>query len=96
MINNVYEEVLIKEGNAMKRKAREEGRKEAIAEEWKKQYNEGVLEGKKEGKKEGKDEEKVKIAMAMLKDHESTAKIIKYTGLTLDQIKDIAEKAHLN
>ena len=78
MINNVYEEVLIKEGNMMKSKARKEGLKE--------------------GKTEGKDEEKGKIATAMLKDHESTAKIIKWTGLTLDQIKHIAKKigiAHL-
>lgn len=40
----------------------------------------------KKGREEGKEEERRKIAIEMLIDHEPEAKIIKYSGLTVDQI----------
>lgn len=46
-------------------------------------------EGFKEGKTEGEKAKAVEIARGMLKDKMSTATIVKYTGLTADEIKAI-------
>jgi len=54
----------------------------------------GLVEGKEVGRDEGKREEKIKMAKSMLRDNENVAKIIKYTGLTSEdivKIKDIME-----
>ena len=45
--------------------------------------------GYEKGKKEGKKEEKIEIAKEMLKENESIEKIIKYTGLTKEEIKKL-------
>jgi len=44
------------------------------------------------GKAEGKAEEKMEIAKEMIADNEPIEKIIKYTGLTLEQIEDLKGK----
>lgn len=49
----------------------------------------GLKEGKKEGKKEGLLEGQTNIARMMLNDGESIDKIMRYTGLTEDQIKQL-------
>ena len=50
---------------------------------------EGKEQGKKEGKKEGKRLKAIEIAKNMLKDKKDLNEIIKYTGLTEDEIKKL-------
>jgi predicted transposase/invertase (TIGR01784 family) len=50
-------------------------------------FEEGIQEGIKEGIQVGKFEEKILIAKEMKKDNESIEKIIKYTGLTRNEIE---------
>lgn len=45
------------------------------------------IEGKIEGKVEVKIEGKIEIAIEMIKDSESNDKILKYTGLTVEEIE---------
>jgi predicted transposase/invertase (TIGR01784 family) len=52
---------------------------------------EGRIEGRIEGKIEGIIERDFEIAKVMLKSGESLEKIIRYTGLTLEQINKIKE-----
>ena len=49
-------------------------------------WAEGEMKGKIEGKIEGKNERNAEIAIEMIKDGESTEKIMRYTGLTSEQI----------
>lgn len=49
----------------------------------------GIKEGKKEGKKEGERLKAIEIAKNMLKDKKDLKEIIKYTGLTEDEIKKL-------
>lgn len=50
---------------------------------------EGKEQGKKEGKKEGERLKAIEIAKNMLKDKKDLKEIIKYTGLTEDEIKKL-------
>jgi len=50
---------------------------------------EGRIEGKLEGKEEGKEERNLEIAKQMLLDGESSEKIMKYTGITLQQLDNL-------
>lgn len=50
-------------------------------------YNSGMKKAKDEGKAEGKAEEKIEIAQNMKADGESMEKIMRYTGLTKEEIK---------
>ncbi len=50
---------------------------------------EGIEEGLKKGIEKGASEEKIKIAKEMLEDGFSIKKIIKYTGLTEEEIEKI-------
>ena len=50
---------------------------------------EGREQGKKEGKKEGERLKAIEIAKNMLKDKKDLKEIIKYTGLTEDEIKKL-------
>lgn len=52
-------------------------------------HREGLQAGLKEGKKEGLLESQTNIARMMLNDGESIDKIMRYTGLTEDQIKQL-------
>ena len=49
-------------------------------------YAEGKAEGRAEGKAEGKAERNFEIAINMLKDNEQLDKIIRFTGLSKDDI----------
>ena len=49
----------------------------------------GIKQGMRQGKKEGRLEEKIAIARGMKKDNEPIEKIIKYTGLTREEIEEI-------
>ena len=50
---------------------------------------EGREEGKKEGREEGRHEEKMEMAILMKKEGESVERIIKYTPLTREKIKEL-------
>ena len=50
---------------------------------------EGKKEGKKEGRKEGAKLKAIEIAKNMLKDKKDLDEIMKYTGLTADEIKKL-------
>jgi len=52
-------------------------------------YMEGKLEGKLEGKMEGEKEKGMEIAKKMLEDGEPMRKIMKYTGLSSDEINKL-------
>ena len=54
---------------------------------------EGKTEGKIEGKIEGKEERNIEIALAMIKDGETNEKIMKYTGLSEDEIEKVRGEA---
>ena len=64
-------------------RGREEGRAEGKAEG----KAEGRTEGLKKGRTEGLEKQKIATARLMLEDGEPIEKIIKYTGLTRDQIE---------
>jgi predicted transposase/invertase (TIGR01784 family) len=49
----------------------------------------GVEKGKAEGKEEGKAEERKAIALEMLADNEPDEKIIKYSKLTSEELRDL-------
>ena len=72
--------------------------KEWAMKDWGRQegIREGIKEGKKEGIKEGMEKgrykEKVSIAKGLLKDHIALEKIIKYTGLTEEEILNLKEE----
>jgi hypothetical protein len=66
-----------------------EGREQGLKEGMKAGKKEGIKEGKKEGIKEGKREEQIKIAKEMIKENENIEKIIKYTGLTKEEIEKL-------
>ncbi len=68
-------------GYKMKTKGFEEG--ELIG------LKQGLATGREQGKEEGQLEEKIQIAVNMLENNESIDKIIKYTGLTAEQIEKI-------
>ena len=55
----------------------------------KKAKDEGRAEGRAEGKAEGRVEEKVEVARNMKADGEPVEKIMRYTGLTAEAIKDL-------
>ena len=61
----------------------------ALAKAEKKGMERGIEKGIEKGRVEGALEEKRKIALEMLIDNEPEAKIIKYSGLTADQIAEI-------
>ena len=50
----------------------------------------GLREGREEGLKQGREEERKEIAQAMLKDIQDYELISKYTGLSIDDIKNLA------
>ena len=52
-------------------------------------HEKGRVEGRAEGRAEGRDERSFEIAREMLADDESIEKIMRYTGLTETQIKEI-------
>ncbi|MBO1306034.1 hypothetical protein JZO70_07670 [Enterococcus sp. 669A] len=45
--------------------------------------------GIERGIKEGREEEKIEIALYMLEENEPVKKIVKYTGLSVEQIEEI-------
>ena len=52
---------------------------------------EGIEEGKAEGKAEGKIEEKLEIAKSMLKDGMNLETVMKYTGLSKEEIENLVK-----
>ena len=54
---------------------------------------EGKAEGKEEGKAEGKKEEKLEIAQNMLKDGMNLEIVMKYTGLTKEEVLNLKENS---
>ena len=54
-------------------------------------HEKGRAEGRAEGLAEGRDERSIEIAREMLADGESIEKIMRYTGLTETQIRDIEQ-----
>ena len=55
----------------------------------------GAAKGKAEGKAEGRAEEKTTAALKMLRDHMPVSIIAKYTELSADVIKKLAEQDKL-
>ena len=49
-------------------------------------YDDGLQEGRAEGRAEGADQQKMQTAKMMLEDGESVEKVMRYTGLTQEQI----------
>ncbi len=49
----------------------------------------GLDKGREQGKEEGELKRNIEIAISMLQDNESIDKIVKYTGLTVEQIEKI-------
>ena len=62
-----------------------EGRKSGLAEGRKS----GLAEGRKSGLAEGSNKEKLAIAKLMLQGKESLEKIVKYTGLSINQLNTL-------
>ena len=71
---------LMIEANTLK-KAEKKGRAEG--------REEGRAEGRVEGRAEGKAEEKLALAKIMLMDHEPIEKIVRYTGLSKEEIEQV-------
>ena len=75
----------------------DEGRESGLAEGLEKGRNSGLAEGRKsglaEGRKsglaEGSNKEKLAIAKLMLQGKESLEKIVKYTGLSINQLNTL-------
>ena len=55
-------------------------------------YNAGLEEGHKAGLADGREEMATDTALAMLRDSKPIDEIIKYTGLTEEQIQELATK----
>ena len=63
----------------------DEGRESGLAEGRKS----GLVEGRKSGLAEGSNKEKLAIAKLMLQGKESLDKIVKYTGLSINQLNTL-------
>lgn len=50
---------------------------------------EGLEEGRKEGRQVGRQEERIELARRMLEEGSSSAFVIKVTGLSVEQIKEL-------
>ncbi|MCQ2194319.1 MAG: hypothetical protein MJZ28_05130, partial [Paludibacteraceae bacterium] len=61
----------------------------AMRNERKEGREEGLKEGREEGLKEGLEEKSFETARLMLQDGESIDKIIRYTGLTKEQVESL-------
>ena len=76
-----------------RRLGREEGIKEGREEGIKEGREEGIKEGREEGIKEGREEgikeNQIAIARGMKKDNIDVNSISKYTGLTIEEIKNL-------
>ena len=57
-------------------------------------FNDGVEKGREEGKAEERAERNIIIAKMMLADKEPMEKIVKYSGLTEEQIKALQAQAN--
>ena len=86
----------IMDEKAQKEYARKEGLEEGLAEGRAKGIvegrQEGRVEGRKEGKKEGRKEKSLEIAKKMLDDELKIEEIVKYTGLSKEEIQSIRNK----
>lgn len=67
----------------------DEGRESGLAEGLEKGRNSGLAEGRKSGLAEGSNKEKLAIAKLMLQGKESLDKIVKYTGLSINQLNTL-------
>ena len=67
----------------------DEGRESGLAEGLEKGINSGLAEGRKSGLAEGSNKEKLAIARLMLQGKESLDKIVKYTGLSINQLNTL-------
>ena len=67
----------------------DEGRESGLAEGLEKGRNSGLAEGRKSGLAEGSNKEKLAIAKLMLQGKESLEKIVKYTGLSINQLNTL-------
>ena len=56
----------------------------------------GRAEGRDEGRTEGRDEKTVDVIVAMLEEHESLKKIIRYSGSDEETVRSVAEKRGLH
>ncbi|MCU0285836.1 MAG: hypothetical protein MUF15_05505, partial [Acidobacteria bacterium] len=68
---------------------REEGRKEGLEEGREEGRKEGLEEGIKEGLEKGREEKSIKMAKIMKEEGEPISKIMKYTGLSENFIKEL-------
>ena len=67
----------------------DEGRESWLAEGLEKGRNSGLAEGRKSGLAEGSNKEKLAIAKLMIQGKESLDKIVKYTGLSINQLNTL-------
>ena len=71
-------------------------REYTLEEALKDRMEEGRVEGRAEGHTEGRDEKTVEFIVAMLEEHESLKKIIRYSGSDEETVRSVAEKRGLH
>ena len=74
-----------------RREGREEGREEGRREGRREGREEGIQQGMKEGMRQGMQKKNIETARLMLEDNEAIEKIMRYTGLSEQEIKAIQQ-----
>ena len=72
----------------------EDGRKQGLEEGMAQGLEEGMAQGIEKGKAEAEHLKNIEFAKLMLSDGDSTEKIQRYTGLTAEEINEIAQSLH--
>ena len=72
----------------------EDGRKQGLEEGMAQGIEKGMAQGIEKGKAEAEHLKNIEFAKLMLSDGDSTEKIQRYTGLTAEEINEIAQSLH--
>ena len=72
----------------------EDGRKQGLEEGMAQGMAQGMEKGMEKGKAEAERQKNIEFAKLMLSDGDSTEKIQRYTGLTAEEINEIAQSLH--
>lgn len=73
---------------------RKQGLEEGMAQGIEKGMAQGMAQGIEKGKAEAERQKNIEFAKLMLSDGDSTEKIQRYTGLTAEEINEIAQSLH--
>ncbi len=87
----VYDRIAFKEAEA-REEGLEEGREKGLKEGMQQGIKQGIKEGKKEGIREGSKQSTIEIAKKMLHNNENIETIMKYTGLSKNEIEALKEE----